>query len=254
MTNLRLQNGVDNCSVEAFVDQGKPSTDEAASTETASTETKVSAEQLSPRLDSYHPSVNSISKRLIDIGISLIGLLILVIIFLPIAIAIKLDSSGPILYRQERCGLKGKRFKMYKFRTMVNGAEQLKKLVKNEAEGPIFKSKSDPRITRVGRFLRRSSLDEFPQFWNVLLGEMSLVGTRPPTPDEVSHYSEEHWRRLDVKPGLTGEWQVSGRSHISNFEDIFSLDMKYQHQWTPARDLMIIAKTVLVVLRGVGSY
>lgn len=201
-----------------------------------------------------HPSVYSISKRLIDIVGSLIGLTILIIVFVPVAIAIYLDSPGPIFYSQKRCGLLGKTFTIYKFRSMVTNAEGLKVLVTNEAKGAIFKNHNDPRITRVGRFLRQSSLDELPQFWNVLLGEMSLVGTRPPTLDEVKQYSDRHWRRLDVKPGITGEWQVRGRSTVKDFEEVVELDLCYQSRWTPWYDLVIIFRTTYLVLARMGAY
>jgi lipopolysaccharide/colanic/teichoic acid biosynthesis glycosyltransferase len=131
---------------------------------------------------------------------------------------------------------------------MVSNAEQLKHQVKNEIEGAFFKNKNDPRITRVGAFLRRSSLDEFPQFWNVLKGEMSLVGTRPPTVDEVEQYQVDHWRRLDVKPGITGEWQVNGRSEILDFEDVVRLDLRYQEKWSIWHDFKLILQTVGRVL------
>jgi len=201
-----------------------------------------------------HRSAHSIVKRLIDIVGSLTGLLILAIVFLPIAIAIRLNSPGPIFYRQERHGLLGKPFQMYKFRSMIDGADQLKSQVKNEADGLIFKNRQDPRITRVGRFLRKTSLDELPQFWNVLRGEMSLVGTRPPTADEVSQYADHHWQRLTVKPGLTGEWQVNGRSTVKDFEDVVQLDLRYQVLWTPLYDLVLIAKTIYVIVARVGAF
>jgi len=185
---------------------------------------------------------------------SLVGLLLLAIVFLPLALAIKLDSPGPILYAQERHGLLGKTFRIYKFRSMVQNAEALKAQVKNEASGLIFKNQDDPRVTKIGRFLRRSSLDEFPQFWNVLLGEMSLVGTRPPTADEVSRYASHHWQRLNVKPGMTGEWQVNGRSTVKDFEDIVKLDLRYQEQWHPLYDLTLIARTIYVILAKVGAF
>ncbi|NJL09344.1 MAG: sugar transferase, partial [Calothrix sp. SM1_7_51] len=127
-----------------------------------------------------------------------------------------------------RYGLQGRLFTMRKFRSMVPNAEQLKSSVENEADGLIFKNKNDFRVTRVGRFLRSTSLDEIPQFWNVLVGEMSLVGTRPPTADEVVKYNQRHWQRLNVKPGLTGEWQVNGRSKLTDFEKIVDLDLQYQ--------------------------
>ena len=128
-----------------------------------------------------------------------------------------------------------------------------KHLVQNQASGFIFKNENDPRITRIGRFLRRTSLDELPQFWNVLKGDMSLVGTRPPTPDEVARYNPHHWRRLDVKPGLTGEWQVNGRSTVKNFEDIVDMDLQYQDKWSVTYDLQLILKTILVVVKGSGA-
>ena len=208
---------------------------------------------LSIRAGSNHPSVNSVSKRLLDIAGSLIGLTILGVVFVPIAIAIYLDNPGPILYAQRRCGLYGRPFKIRKFRTMIVNADKLQSLVQNEANGPIFKNRNDPRVTRVGRFLRRTSLDELPQFWNVLMGEMSLVGTRPPTLDEVGQYSKHHWRRLDVKPGITGEWQVRGRSTVKDFEKVVELDLRYQHRWSFWYDLAIICQTICVVIREVGA-
>lgn len=191
-----------------------------------------------------HPSASCIIKRSVDILGSLVGLLIFAIIFIPVAIAIKLDSPGPVLYSQERRGLHGQPFIIWKFRSMVSNADDLKALVQNEVQGNIFKNEDDPRITRVGRFLRRTSIDEFPQFWNVLKGEMSLVGTRPPTPDEVAQYAEHHWKRLNVKPGITGQWQVSGRSSIKDFEEVVKLDILYQEVWTPLYDVKLILKTV----------
>ncbi|HAX75148.1 MAG TPA: sugar transferase [Cyanobacteria bacterium UBA11372] len=208
---------------------------------------------LSIRVGSTHPSVNSVSKRILDIAGSLIGLTILLVVFVPIAIAIYLDNPGPILYAQKRCGLYGKPFKIRKFRTMIVNADKLQSLVQNEAKGPIFKNHNDPRVTRVGRFLRRTSLDELPQFWNVLMGEMSLVGTRPPTLDEVENYSKHHWQRLDVKPGITGEWQVRGRSSVKDFEKVVELDLRYQRRWSFWYDLAIICQTLYVVIREVGA-
>lgn len=205
-------------------------------------------------LEAPHPSASSILKRLIDVVGSLIGLVILAILLVPIAIAIKLDSPGPILYSQERYGLLGKPFQVYKFRSMVQNADELKAQIKNEAKGLIFKNQNDPRVTRVGRFLRKTSLDELPQFWNVLKGEMSLVGTRPPTADEVKQYQAHHWQRLSVKPGITGEWQVNGRSLIKDFEDIVHLDLRYQARWHPLYDLVLILKTVRVLITKTGAY
>ncbi len=205
-------------------------------------------------LQTPHRSAYSVFKRLVDIVGSLVGLLILAVLFLPLALAIKLDSPGPIFYAQERYGLMGRPFRLYKFRSMVPNADALKSQVKNEASGLIFKNQDDPRVTKIGRFLRRTSLDEFPQFWNVLMGQMSLVGTRPPTADEVSRYSPHHWQRLSVKPGMTGEWQVNGRSTIKDFEDIVQLDLRYQDQWHPLYDLSLILRTVYVILAKADAY
>jgi lipopolysaccharide/colanic/teichoic acid biosynthesis glycosyltransferase len=201
-----------------------------------------------------HPAAFCVIKRSVDVIGALIGLLILAILWLPIAIAIRLDSPGPILYKQERFGLHGRPFTIFKFRSMVKNADALKAVVPNQAKGLIFKNEQDPRITHVGQFLRKTSLDELPQFWNVLLGEMSLVGTRPPTHDEVSRYQDHHWLRLSVKPGLTGEWQVNGRSAVKDFEQIVELDLRYQNRWTPLYDLAIIWRTLGVLLRKTGAY
>lgn len=194
-----------------------------------------------------HPSVQSKVKRLIDIVGALVGLTITGLLLIPLAIAIRLDSPGPIFFSQTRCGWMGKKFRLWKLRSMVPNASQLKHLVKNEVEGAIFKNSNDPRITRVGKFLRRTSLDELPQFWNVLRGEMSLVGTRPPTPDEVEIYEVPAWQRLDVKPGMTGEWQVYGRSTVKSFEEVIRLDLRYQQNWSLKYDLQLIFKTIWIV-------
>ncbi|RUR81875.1 sugar transferase [Chlorogloeopsis fritschii PCC 9212] len=200
-----------------------------------------------------HPSVSSKFKRYLDIVGSLVGLLVLAILFIPIAIAIKIDSPGPIFFTQQRYGLQGRPFRIRKFRSMVTDAERLKSLVSNEANGLIFKNKNDFRVTKIGRFLRSTSLDELPQFWNVLVGEMSLVGTRPPTADEVMHYNQRHWQRLNVKPGLTGEWQVNGRSRVKDFEQIVDLDLQYQKKWYPLYDILLIAKTFYVIFGRIGA-
>jgi len=214
----------------------------------------VSEGELTPCLEHPHSSAVSSIKRMVDLLGALLGLVILGVLFLPIAIAIKLDSPGSVLYRQERFGLQGKPFTILKFRSMVENADALKAVVQNEASGLIFKNKQDPRITRVGKFLRKTSLDELPQFWNVLRGEMSLVGTRPPTRDEVSRYKTHHWQRLKVKPGITGEWQVYGRSAVKDFEQVLELDLRYQHRWTPLYDLVIIWRTIGVLLTKSGAY
>lgn len=202
-------------------------------------------------LPTTHPSVQSKVKRLLDVVGSLVGLGITALVFIPIALAIKLNDPGPILFSQTRLGWMGKRFKIWKFRSMYVDAEARKKELENQnqADGKVFKMENDPRITKVGRILRKTSLDELPQFWNVLKGEMSLVGTRPPTPNEVDIYEVPEWQRLDVKPGMTGEWQVNGRSSIRNFEDIIRLDLRYQQNWSLAYDLKLILKTILVVFR-----
>lgn len=200
-----------------------------------------------------HISTRSLIKRGIDISGALVGLGILGLLLIPVAIAIRLDSAGPIFYVQERYGLQGKPFRIRKFRSMVTNADELKSQVANEAQGLIFKNERDPRVTRVGRWLRKTSIDEFPQFWNVLMGEMSLVGTRPPTADEVAHYSEHHWRRLDVKPGITGQWQACGRSTIKDFEEIVKLDLHYQDLWTPLHDLRLLMQTVFSITKGSGA-
>lgn len=201
-----------------------------------------------------HPSVGSLLKRGLDIVGGIVGLLITAVLLVPIAIAIQIDNPGPILYSQVRCGHRGRTFRIWKFRSMVTNADALKHLVENEAQGLVFKNKQDPRITRVGAFLRKTSLDEFPQFLNVLAGEMSLVGTRPPTIDEVMQYEPHHWERLNVKPGITGEWQVRGRSSVTDFEDIVKMDLQYQSKWSPLYDLQIIFETVLAVLYRKGAY
>jgi lipopolysaccharide/colanic/teichoic acid biosynthesis glycosyltransferase len=203
---------------------------------------------------SVHISAHSNMKRFIDIIGSLVGLSITALIFIPLAIAIKLDSEGQILYSQTRCGLSGKTFRIWKFRSMYSDADQKKHLVENQAKGHIFKNDRDPRITRIGRFLRKTSLDEFPQFWNVLMGDMSIVGTRPPTQEEVSYYNERHWLRLRVKPGITGEWQVKGRSLVDDFEKIVSLDLDYQRKWTVLYDLTLIIETIRVVFHCKGAH
>lgn len=201
-----------------------------------------------------HPSVTSIPKRITDILGAIVGLGITVILIIPVALATLIDNPGPIFYSQIRYGLNGRPFRIWKFRSMMVGADRLKHLVNNEALGHhIFKNENDPRITRVGKFLRRTSLDELPQFWNVLLGEMSLVGTRPPTFDEVMHYSSHHFLRLNVKPGITGEWQVNGRSSIKDFEDIVSMDLDYQRKWSVAYDIKLILKTMKVVFSKSGA-
>ncbi|WOD40845.1 anti-sigma factor antagonist [Nodosilinea sp. E11] len=194
-----------------------------------------------------HPSVTSRGKRAMDIIGAIVGLCITAVLAVPIIAAIKLEDGGPIFFKQVRCSWMGKRFEIWKFRSMVTDAEARKAQVKNEVEGPLFKNENDPRITKVGRLLRRTSLDELPQFWNVLKGDMSLVGTRPPTPDELEQYKVPEWQRLDVKPGMTGEWQVNGRSSVKKFEDVIRMDLDYQKNWSLMYDIQLIVKTILVL-------
>ena len=197
----------------------------------------------------------SVAKRAIDFTIALVGLIVLSPLVLLIALAIRLDSPGPVLFRQIRVGKGGRHFVLYKFRSMCEGAEeeQQKLTDLDEAEGPIFKIRHDPRCTRVGRFLRRTSLDELPQLCNVLRGEMSLVGPRPPLPTEVEHYEEWHKKRLDISPGMTGLWQVSGRSELT-FDEMVLLDIYYIENWSAALDTEIFLRTIPKVIFGDGAY
>lgn len=198
---------------------------------------------------------DAIVKRLMDIAGSLVGLVISIPIIAVVAIPLKLESPGPLFFRQRRVGLNGRYFYIYKLRSMYVDAEERKKelMAQNEIDGLMFKITDDPRITRVGRFIRRTSIDELPQFFNVLRGDMSLVGTRPPTVDEYERYESHHKRRLSMKPGITGMWQVSGRSEIENFEDVVRLDVMYIDNWSLWLDIKIICKTIMVVLGGYGA-
>lgn len=196
-----------------------------------------------------------VMKRAMDLAGSVIGLVFMLISFLIFAPIIKIQSPGPIFYAQIRVGKNGRRFKFYKFRTMVVGADAMKEdlMEQNEMNGLMFKMKDDPRVFGIGRFMRKFSIDELPQFWNVFKGEMSLVGTRPPTEEEFQHYDLHHKARLGIKPGLTGMWQVSGRSEIRDFEEIVALDTYYISNWSLGLDIRILFKTVLVVITGKGS-
>jgi exopolysaccharide biosynthesis polyprenyl glycosylphosphotransferase len=192
---------------------------------------------------------------MLDMTVAAAAIIALTPLMLFVALAIRLDSPGPVLFRQSRCGRGAKLFTFLKFRGMVADAEaRLPALLAlNEATGPLFKMRDDPRITRVGRVIRRTSLDELPQLWNVLRGEMSLVGPRPPLPSEVDNYSPWQRRRLQVLPGITGPWQVSGRSDIG-FDDMVRLDVDYIENWSLFKDISILLRTVLVVLTTKGAY
>jgi exopolysaccharide biosynthesis polyprenyl glycosylphosphotransferase len=194
-------------------------------------------------------------KRCLDLAGALVGMSITAVLFPFIALAIKSNSSGPLFFSQVRIGEGGRRFTCWKFRSMYLDAEERKQelLAQNEMSGAIFKIKNDPRVTPVGRFLRKTSLDELPQFWNVLKGEMSLVGTRPPTPDEVANYEDWHRRRICIKPGITGLWQVSGRNEITGFDEIVRLDLQYIDSWTLWLDIKLLLKTLWVVFARKGS-
>ena len=194
-------------------------------------------------------------KRAMDIAGGIVGLLLTAIAFVIFAPIIKIQSPGPVFFKQVRIGKNGRRFNFYKFRSMYMDAEERKAelMASNEMQGNMFKMENDPRIIPIGRFMRKYSIDELPQFWNVLKGDMSLVGTRPPTEDEFEQYEYHHKARLGIRPGLTGMWQVSGRSDITDFEDVVALDTKYIANWTLGLDVMILFKTVGVVLMGKGS-
>lgn len=194
-------------------------------------------------------------KRAFDILGALIGIIITVILTPFIALAIVIDSRGPVIFAQMRVGKNGRRFKMYKFRSMYKDAEARKAalLEQNEMKGLMFKLEDDPRITRVGKFLRKTSLDELPQFFNILKGDMSLIGTRPPTVEEFEQYNMHYRRRLSITPGLTGLWQVSGRSDIDDFDEVVKLDLEYIDNWSLSLDFKILLQTIGVVLVGRGS-
>ena len=194
-------------------------------------------------------------KRIIDIVGSIVGLVVTAILTPIIALAIKLDSPGPVLFAQKRVGKNGRYFRLYKFRSMYMDAEERKQdlMAQNEMDGPMFKVEHDPRVTRVGKFLRKTSLDELPQFFNILIGNMSLVGTRPPTVDEFKQYSLYYRRRLSIKPGLTGLWQVSGRSNITDFQEVVKLDLQYIDNWSLTSDIRILLMTLWVVVMKKGA-
>ena len=212
-----------------------------------------------PMLTVHSVSLNNLQlylKRVLDVIGAIVGLVLSSLIFMVVAIAIKHDSPGPIFYYQNRVGISGRIFKLYKFRSMYIDANERRMELEsqNEMRGKLmFKLKNDPRVTKVGKFIRKASIDELPQFLNVLIGDMSLVGTRPPTMEEVSHYRNYHRRRISIKPGITGMWQVSGRNNITSFDEIVKLDTKYIDQWSIWLDIKIIFKTIFVVLNKRGA-
>jgi exopolysaccharide biosynthesis polyprenyl glycosylphosphotransferase len=194
-------------------------------------------------------------KRLFDFVGSGIGLVILSPLFLVVSVLIKATSAGPVFFKQERCTLYGRKFIFYKFRTMIADAEsRLKDILKyNEMNGPVFKMTNDPRVTVIGKWLRKFSIDELPQLWNVLKGDMSLVGPRPPLPEEVKQYDIWQRRKLSMRPGITCLWQTSGRSRIADFRDWIKLDLEYIDKWSLGLDFKILFKTIPVVLFGIGA-
>ncbi|MFP4978193.1 sugar transferase [Paenibacillus sp. CN-4] len=197
-----------------------------------------------------------VMKRMIDIFFSALGLLVLLPLFILVAVLIKLeDPKGKVFFRQTRVGKDEKPFSMYKFRSMVSNAEELKKqlLEQNEVSGAMFKMKNDPRVTRIGRFIRKTSIDELPQLWNVLIGNMSLVGPRPPLPEEVAQYTEYDKQRLMVTPGCTGYWQVSARNSVG-FDEMVQMDLTYIQTRSTLLDLKIIFKTGLLLLGSKDAY
>ncbi|HXB26072.1 MAG TPA: sugar transferase [Gemmatimonadaceae bacterium] len=196
-------------------------------------------------------------KRLIDLLVSFFGLILLSPVLALVGLAVRLSSPGPMIFRQRRVGSGGRQFDILKFRSMVDGAEEQRtELAANSVyqDGRLFKMPFDPRVTRVGRFLRRTSLDELPQLWNVLKGEMSLVGPRPPLPSEVALYEEHHYSRFDMKPGITGPWQVNGRNRITDFDEVIRLETAYLRRWAIWKDVAILIRTIPVVLKMDGAH
>lgn len=212
-----------------------------------------------PMITFHSVSLNKLQlfiKRVIDVVGATVGIVITSVLWLGAGIAIKINSPGPVFFSQERVGTNGRVFKLYKFRSMYIDAEERKKEMEDQnemADNFMFKIENDPRMTPVGKFIRRTSIDELPQFINVLKGDMSLVGTRPPTVDEVKIYKNYHLRRISIKPGITGMWQVTGRSAIKDFDEVVKLDTRYIDQWSVGLDIKIILKTILVVLRKNGA-
>lgn len=205
--------------------------------------------------NNYYDANKMMIKRLIDIVGSLVGIIITLIVTVFLAPVLLIESPGPLIFKQKRVGRNGRYFYIYKFRSMYRDAEERKKALmeRNEMKGLMFKMTDDPRITKVGKFIRKTSIDELPQFFNVFLGDMSLVGTRPPTVDEFKQYESYHKRRLSMKPGITGMWQVSGRSDIEDFEEVVKLDLQYIDNWSIGLDIKILFKTVGAVFKRGGA-
>ncbi len=202
-------------------------------------------------------SFERLVKRVFDIVFSLFCIVLTSPIMLITAIAIKLDSKGPVLFKQVRVGKNGRHFRIWKFRSMYQNADEMKAALmeyNTVEDGMMFKMKDDPRVTRVGKFIRKTSIDELPQFFNVLSGSMSVVGTRPPTIDEVSKYTAKQWRRISIKPGITGMWQANGRNSITNFNEVVELDTSYIDEWSLWLDVKIMLKTVIEVFRHKNVY
>ena len=220
----------------------------------------VSSLGLYPMITYYSVSLDPFSqflKRTVDILGSITGIILSLPIMIVTAIAIKLDSPGPAVFKQERVGLRGEVFHIFKFRSMYMDAEKRKQelMAQNEMnDARLFKIKDDPRITKVGKIIRKTSIDELPQFFNVFIGNMSLVGTRPPTVSEVEQYDRQHFRRISIKPGITGMWQTSGRNEIKDFEEVVQLDVTYIDNWSIFLDFKLIFKTVMVLFSKTGAY
>ncbi len=199
--------------------------------------------------------VQYLLKRTLDVCAGIVGILVCIVIGIFVAPAIIIEDGFPIVFKQQRVGRNGRIFNFYKFRSMYRDAEARKAelMEQNEMKGLMFKMENDPRVTKVGKFIRKTSLDEFPQFFNILKGDMSLVGTRPPTLQEYEQYSPHHKKRLSFRPGLTGNWQVSGRSNIEDFEEVVRLDVEYMEDWSFKKDIHILLKTVKMVIMGKGA-
>lgn len=208
------------------------------------------------KLTPQYPFWQLVIKRLADILGASFLLLLALPLFIIAAIGIMISSRGPVIFKQKRIGLRGKEFMFYKLRSMVSDAEQKRQelIDRNIMTGPAFKIKDDPRITSFGRFLRQTSMDELPQLWNVIKGDMSLVGPRPPVPDEVLQYNEKQKKRLDIRPGLTCLWQIRGRNTVTSFNEWVRLDLEYIEQWSLWLDVAIFLKTIPVVVMRIGAW